>query len=93
MALWVAGTVGQLLMSSKILEEKVDMQLAELREFMAQKRLPKGLRKRIREFMETLCECNTKALLPCVSADVAEVLVRQEQDRLRRKGGIGSPPA
>ena len=56
MALWVAGTVGQLLMSSKILEEKVDMQLAELREFMAQKRLPKGLRKRIREFMETLCE-------------------------------------
>ena len=56
MELWVAGTVGQLLMSSKILEEKVDMQLAELREFMAQKRLPKGLRKRIREFMETLCE-------------------------------------
>ena len=70
-------------MSSKILEEKVDMQLAELREFMAQKRLPKGLRKRIREFMETLCERNTwKALLPCVSADNAEVLVRQEQDRL-----------
>ena len=81
MALGVAGTVGQLLMSSKILEEKVDMQLAELREFMAQKRLPKGLRKRIREFMETLCE-RTKALLPCVSADNAEVLVRQEQDRL-----------
>ena len=82
MALWVAGTVGQLLMSSKILEEKVDMQLAELREFMAQKRLPKGLRKRIREFMETLCARNTKALLPCVVADNAEVLVRQEQDRL-----------
>ena len=81
MALGVAGTVGQLLMSSKILEEKVDMQLAELREFMAQKRLPKGLRKRIREFMETLCE-RTKALRPCVAADNAEVLVRQEQDRL-----------
>ena len=60
-------------MSSKILEEKVDMQLAELREFMAQKRLPKELRKRIREFMETLCERNAKAPLPCVSADNDEV--------------------
>ena len=71
-----------ILMSWGLLEEKITRKLAELREFMAQKRLPKGLRKRIREFMETLCERNTKALLPCVSADNAEVLVRQEQDRL-----------
>ena len=93
MALWVAGTVGQLLMSSKILEEKVDMQLAELREFMAQKRLPKELRKRIREFMETLCERTQKRSCRALLLTMTRLLVRQEPDRLRRKGGVGSPPA
>ena len=93
MALWVAGTVGQLLMSSKILEEKVDMQLAELREFMAQKRLPKGLRKRIREFMETLCERTQKRSCRALLLTMTRLLVRQEPDRLRRKGTAVSSPA
>lgn len=63
----VIGTVGTLLMSSKLLEEKVDRQLAELREFMQEKQIPKALRKRIREFMEQLYRAKT-------GYDVKEVL-------------------
>ena len=55
----IIGTVGQLLLSSKLLEEKVDKQLAELREFMAAKRIPRSLRRRIRDFMETLFRSKT----------------------------------
>lgn len=55
----VIGTVGTLLMSSKLLEEKVDRQLAELREFMQEKKIPKPLRKRIRDFMEQLYKAKT----------------------------------
>eukprot|EP01043_Picozoa_sp_COSAG02_P063986 COSAG02_NODE_9222_length_2285_cov_1.546661_2_plen_281_part_01 len=63
----VIGTVGTLLLSSKLLEEKVDRQLAELREFMHEKQIPKQLRKRIREFMEQLYRAKT-------GYDVKEVL-------------------
>ena len=63
----VIGTVGTLLMSSKLLEEKVDRQLAELREFMHEKQIPKPLRKRIRDFMEQLYKAKT-------GYDVKEVL-------------------
>eukprot|EP01043_Picozoa_sp_COSAG02_P035479 COSAG02_NODE_2543_length_8570_cov_24.762956_11_plen_556_part_00 len=63
----IIGTVGTLLMSSKLLEEKVDRQLAELREFMHEKDIPKPLRKRIRDYMEHLYKAKT-------GYDVSEVL-------------------
>ena len=44
------------LMSSKLLEEKVDRQLAELREFMQEKQIPKFLRSAfLSHFLEFCC--------------------------------------
>ena len=37
------------------MEEKVNRQLAELREFMDVRRIPKELRVRVRHYMELLC--------------------------------------
>ena len=50
------GVLGSMMVGQKLLEEKVASQVAELREFMAAKGIPKDLRIKIRRFMETLYE-------------------------------------
>ena len=50
----LTGALGSMMVGQKLLEEKVDKQLSELREFMQSKRIPKPLRIKIRRFMETL---------------------------------------
>lgn len=50
------GMTGSMMVGQKLLEEKVASQIAELREFMEAKRIPKYLRVKIRKFMETLYE-------------------------------------
>ena len=53
----VLGTVGTQLVSSKLLHDRVDRQLAELREFLYEKRVEPELRKKIRTHMEHLYRC------------------------------------
>jgi CRP-like cAMP-binding protein len=48
------GTLGSMMVGEKLLEEKVNRQLAELREFMDVRRIPKELRVRVRRYMELL---------------------------------------
>lgn len=48
------GSLGSMMVGQKLLEEKVDKQLCELREFMEAKGIPKDLRIKIRRYMETL---------------------------------------
>eukprot|EP01043_Picozoa_sp_COSAG02_P073932 COSAG02_NODE_14581_length_1257_cov_2.759067_1_plen_284_part_00 len=48
------GSLGSMMVGQKLLEEKVDKQLCELREFMEAKGIPKELRIKIRRYMETL---------------------------------------
>eukprot|EP01043_Picozoa_sp_COSAG02_P022046 COSAG02_NODE_1134_length_14376_cov_382.343700_2_plen_705_part_00 len=50
------GMTGSMMVGQKLLEEKVASQIAELREFMEAKRIPKSLRVKIRKYMETLYE-------------------------------------
>ncbi len=50
------GMTGSMMVGQKLLEEKVASQIAELREFMEAKKIPKYLRVKIRKFMETLYE-------------------------------------
>ena len=50
------GALGSMMVGQKLLEEKVEKQLCELREFMAAKGIPKELRIKIRRYMETLYE-------------------------------------
>jgi hypothetical protein len=50
------GALGSMMVGQKLLEEKVDKQLSELREFMQVKEIPRELRIKIRRFMETLYE-------------------------------------
>eukprot|EP01051_Picozoa_sp_SAG22_P002455 SAG22_NODE_110_length_19679_cov_45.046527_7_plen_410_part_00 len=49
-----AGLFGSLLMDQSLLEANVEQQLAELREFLAHKRVSKGLTREVREFMLVL---------------------------------------
>ena len=48
----LTGALGSMMVGQKLLEEKVDKQLSELREFMQSKGIPKELRVQIRRFME-----------------------------------------
>ena len=50
----LTGALGSMMVGQKLLEEKVDKQLSELREFMESKGIPKALRTKIRRYMETL---------------------------------------
>ena len=75
----------------KLLEEKVNRQLAELREFMDVRRIPKELRVRVRHYMELLCtnqqplSCPSLPLTPCrVCVD------RPDADGVRREEGAGA---
>lgn len=49
---FIIGTVGTILMSWGLLEEKIARKLAELREFMNEKNVPKPTRKKVKKFME-----------------------------------------
>lgn len=49
---FIIGTVGTILMSWGLLEEKISRKLAELREFMNEKGVPKKTRKKVKKFME-----------------------------------------
>ena len=42
----------QVITTNKISEQKFDMEMAELREFMLQKKIPKPIRREIANFME-----------------------------------------
>jgi CRP-like cAMP-binding protein len=55
----LVGTLGSIMVGQKLLEEKVDKQLSELREFMQAKGIPKLLRHKVRRYMETLYEQKT----------------------------------
>eukprot|EP01048_Picozoa_sp_COSAG05_P002460 COSAG05_NODE_101_length_19100_cov_24.260144_13_plen_185_part_00 len=50
------GIMGSMMVGNKLLEEKVQTQLVELREFMQHRGIPKPLRARVRKYMETLYE-------------------------------------
>ena len=45
------GTLSTVMMGRKLLEEKVDRQMAELREFMVEQRVPPDLKRKVRRFM------------------------------------------
>ena len=49
---FIIGTVGTILMSWGLLEEKISRKMAELREFMNEKHVPKSTRKKVKKFME-----------------------------------------
>lgn len=55
----VIGTVSTLLVSKQLLETKVDRQLAELKEYLQTKNVPKTLRYQIKQFMEKLYQART----------------------------------
>lgn len=48
----LTGALGSMMVSQKLLEQKVDNQLSELREFMESKGIPKDLRIKVRRYME-----------------------------------------
>ena len=50
----VIGLFGSLLVERKMLEQKVETQLGELREFLQQKRVPKKLAQQVRQYMRVL---------------------------------------
>ena len=49
---FIIGTVGTILMSWGLLEEKITRKLAELREFMKEKNVPVLTRKKVKKYME-----------------------------------------
>jgi hypothetical protein len=49
---FIIGTVGTILMSWGLLEERITRKLAELREFMNEKNVPLATRKKVKKFME-----------------------------------------
>lgn len=53
---YILGAVGQMIAAKHPLQEKVDVKLAELREFLTDKRIPKQLKTDIREYMHELYE-------------------------------------
>lgn len=61
------GTIGTLLTASKLLNQKVDRRLAELREYLRDKKLPQGTRREVQHYMEHLYKMRT-------GYDVSEVL-------------------
>jgi uncharacterized membrane protein YciS (DUF1049 family) len=48
------GSLSSLFTTSRLLEDRVERQLAELREFLTEKRVPKKLKNRVRHYMELL---------------------------------------
>ena len=49
---FIIGTVGTILMSWGLLEEKITRKLAELREFMKEKNVPVLTRRKVKKYME-----------------------------------------
>ena len=50
----IIGLFGTILLQQKLLEVKVDQQLGELREFLAQKRVSKKVSSHVRKYMSVL---------------------------------------
>jgi hypothetical protein len=48
------GSLSSMFTTSRLLEDRVERQLAELREFLTEKRVPKKLKNRVRHYMELL---------------------------------------
>ena len=73
------GIMGSMMVGNKLLEEKVQTQLLELREFMQHRGIPKPLRARVRKYMETLYEqrsgFNEKEILTQLPPALAQELL------------------
>ena len=82
------GVLSTLVMGGKALEEKIDNQMAELREFMQEKGVPQHLRKRVKQYMETLYRKKTAynekevldSLPPALAAELLEAMYRDTID-------------
>ena len=55
----ILGTLSSMFMATRLLEEKVDRELAELREFLEVKKIPRKVRNKVRRYMEHLYRCKT----------------------------------
>jgi len=55
----IIGTVGSILMSSKLLEAKVARQRAELQEFLTQRHIPRDMARKVRRYMNNLYAKNS----------------------------------
>lgn len=86
----ILGTLSSMFMASRLLEEKVDRELAELREFLEVRRIPKKLKLRVRRYMEHLFRrktgYNEKELLehlpPALSSELLNHLYREQVENV-----------
>ena len=73
-------------MATRLLEEKVDRELAELREFLEMRRVPKKVRNKVRRYMEHLYRRKTgydeqellERLPPALSKELLDHLYRSQ---------------
>ena len=79
------GTVSTLLVSKKLLESKVERQLAELREFLQEKNIPKEIRQQIKHFMQKLYQTRTGYDATEVIENLPPLLRNKLLDQMYRK--------
>ena len=73
------GTLSTVMMGRKLLEEKVDRQMAELREFMVEQRVPADLKRKVRRFMVRAgTTYRLKSILQCICLMAPLVLLTRE---------------
>ena len=75
----ILGSLSSMFTSSRLLDDRVDKQLAELREYLNEKHVPPKLRSRVRHYMELLYRRRTgydeKQLLAQLPAPLAREMV------------------
>jgi hypothetical protein len=92
----ILGSLSSMFMTTRLLEDKVERQMAELREYLTEKRIPKKLRNRVRHYMELLYRKKTgyneqhlMALLPpSLGRELIEQLYRSKIDALPGMRGL-----
>lgn len=77
----ILGSLSSIFMTSRLLEDKVERQMAELREFLTEKRVPKNLRNRVRHYMDLLYRhktgYNEQHLMELLPPSLARELIEQ----------------
>eukprot|EP01043_Picozoa_sp_COSAG02_P022233 COSAG02_NODE_1150_length_14208_cov_5.805231_4_plen_438_part_00 len=77
----ILGSLSSMFMTTRLLEDKVERQMAELREFLAEKRVPKNLRNRVRHYMDLLYRhktgYNEQHLMELLPPSLARELIEQ----------------
>lgn len=85
------GTLNSVMLGQKLLDEKSNRQLAELREFLDQKNVPKRLRRKVRDYMEHLYMKKTAYDERVVLEQLPPAMAKELLDHMYRRQVINVP--